>query len=84
MVDVVQRDDDVDGDDGADAIEVVDAVVGEVAADKLATVGDEAVDVVVDEVTTAAGTEVIGSGSCRTPPALMLRWTFPNVMSIPP
>jgi hypothetical protein len=58
-------------------------VVVEVAADKSAAIGDEAVDVAVDEVATAATPEVIGSGKRKTPPALMFRWTLPNVMSIP-
>jgi hypothetical protein len=56
----------------------------EVASGKSATVGDVAKDVAVDEVTTAVRPEVIGSGSRRTPPAMMLRWTLPNAMSIPP
>ena len=47
MLDVVRRDDDADGDDGADVINVADAVV-------------------IEE-------EVIGSGSRRMPPTLMLR-----------
>ena len=84
MVDVVRRDDDADGDDGADVIEVADAVVVKVAVDKSAAVGDEANDVAVDEVTTVVRPEVIGSGSRRTPPVLMLRWTLPNAMSTPP
>jgi hypothetical protein len=80
MVDVVRRDDD----DGADVIDVVDAVVVEVEADKSAATGDEALDVVVDEVATAVRPEVIGSGSRKMPPSLMLRWTLPNAISIPP
>jgi hypothetical protein len=84
MVDVVRRDDDADGDDRADVIDVADAVDVEVASGKSATVGDVAKDVAVDEVTTAVRPEVIGSGSRRTPPTLLLRWTLPNAMSIPP
>jgi hypothetical protein len=85
MVDIVRRgdDDDDDGDAEADVIDVDDAMDVEVAADKSATVGDEVVDVTVDEVATAAGPEVTGSGSRKTPPVLMLRWTLTNVMSIP-
>jgi hypothetical protein len=83
-VDVVRRDDEADGDDGADVIDDVDAVVVEVAADKSAAVGDEVVDVAVDELAITARPEVIGSGSRETPPALILRWTLPNGRSIPP
>jgi hypothetical protein len=79
---MVWRDD--DGDAGADVIDAGGAVVVEVATDKSSMIGDEAVDVAVDEVATAAGPEVIASGSSRTPSALMLRWTLLNVMSIPP
>jgi hypothetical protein len=61
-----------------------DVVVVEVAVDKSATVSDEAVDIAVDEVTVSAEPEVIWSRSRRTPPALMLRWTLANLMSIPP
>jgi hypothetical protein len=61
-----------------------DVVVIDVAADKSATVGDEAVDVAVDDITVAAEPEAIGSRSRRMPPALMLRWTLSNVMYIPP
>jgi hypothetical protein len=82
MVDMMRRDGDADGDIGADIIDIADAVVVEVAANKSTAVGDEVVDVAVDEVATAVRPEVIGSGSRRTPPALMLRWTLPNVMSI--
>ena len=73
-----------DDDDEADVIDVVDAVFVEVAADKSAAAGDEALDVVVDEVATAVRPEVIGSGSRRMPPTLMLRWTLLNAISIPP
>jgi hypothetical protein len=75
---MVRRDD-----DGADVSDVADEVVVDVAADKIAAVGDEAEDVAVDEVGTVLRPEVIEFGSRRTPPALMLRWTLPNVMSIP-
>jgi hypothetical protein len=81
---VVRRNDDSDGDDGADTVGTAHAVVDEVAADSSAAVADEEEDVAVDEVAIAAGPEVIGLGSRRTPPALMLRWTLPNAMSIPP
>jgi hypothetical protein len=84
MVDMVRRDDDDDDDARVDVINIGDAVVLEVAANKSAMVDDEAVDVAVDKATDDAGPEVIGSGSRRTPPALMLRWTLPNIMSIPP
>jgi hypothetical protein len=36
-----------------------------------------------DEVAAAAALEVIRSGSRRTPPELMRKWTLPNVRSIP-
>jgi hypothetical protein len=65
-------------------IGIADAMVDEVAADRSAAVGDEAADVAVDEVATTAGPEVIGSGSRRTPPSLMLRWTLRNTISILP
>jgi hypothetical protein len=81
---VVRRNDDTDGDDGADTVGTADAVVDAVAADSSAAVADEAEDVAVNEVAIAAGPEVIGLESRRTPPALMLRWTLPNAMSIPP
>jgi hypothetical protein len=61
---VVQRADD---DEGANMISFV-GVVDEVGADRSATVDDKTSDVVVDEVTTAAGSEHIMSGSQRTPP----------------
>jgi hypothetical protein len=80
MVDIVQCDDDYTR---TDVIEVSDTMVIEVAADKPSTVGDEAVDVIVDECATATRPEVFGSRSCRMPPMLMLRWTLPNVISIP-
>jgi hypothetical protein len=78
---MVLRDDDADGDDGADTISVA-GVVDEVAADRSDTVGDEAADVAVDEVVTTVGPERIGSGSRRMPPALMVRWTLPIARSI--
>jgi hypothetical protein len=83
IVDVVQRDDDTEVDNGADAIGFADPVVDEVVANSSAAVGDDAKGVSVDEVTTTTGPEVIGSGSRRTPPALMLMWTLQNAMSIP-
>jgi hypothetical protein len=46
-------------------------------------VGDEAIDIAVDEVAAVAVPEMIGSGSRRTPPELMRKWTLPNVMFIP-
>jgi hypothetical protein len=79
-VDQVQRHD-YDGDVEAD---VADVVVGEVAADKSAMFGDEAVDVDADKAAVVAVPKVVGPGSRRTPPALMSRWMLPNVMSIPP
>jgi hypothetical protein len=39
---VVRRNDDADGDDGADTIGIADAVVDEIAADSSAAVGYEA------------------------------------------
>jgi hypothetical protein len=77
MVDMVWRDDDDDV-----GVDTGDAVVVEVAADKSATVGDEAMDVAVDEVTTIAEPGVIGSRSRRTPPTLTWKWTLPNIFSI--
>jgi hypothetical protein len=59
MVDMVRRDDDDDIEAGVDT---------EGAVDRSTTVGDEAVDVVVDEVVDFAAPEAIGSGSRRTPP----------------
>jgi hypothetical protein len=50
MVDMVWRDDDDDV-----GVDTGDAVVVEVAADKSATVGDEATDVAVDELATVVG-----------------------------
>jgi hypothetical protein len=84
IVDVVWRNDDAYSNDGANAVGTVDAVVDEVAVDSSATVGDEVEDVAVDEVVTATGPEGVRSRSRRTPPALMLKWTIPNAMSIPP
>ena len=75
MVDVVWRDDEDDEDVGVDP----DGV-----ADSSTAVGDEAVDVGVDEVTAVAAPETIGPGSRRTPPESTWKWTLPNVMSTPP
>jgi hypothetical protein len=83
IVDVVRRGDDADVDEGADKISVV-GTVDEFAADRSAMVGDEATDVAVDEVATAAGPEKIRSEGRRTPPVLMLRWTLPIARSILP
>ena len=75
MVDIVRRDDDDDGDVGVDT---------DGATDRSTVVGDEAVDVAVDEVAVFAVPEAIGSGSRGMPPESTRKWTLPNVMSIPP
>jgi hypothetical protein len=72
---MVRRDDDDD-----EAIGVED----DGAADRSAAIGDEAVDVAVDEVVVLAAPGAIGPGSRRTPPESTWKWTLPNVMSIPP
>jgi hypothetical protein len=80
---VVWRDDDADGDDGANTISFV-GVVDEVAADRSATVGDEAADVAVHDVAAAVGPKRIWPGSRRTPPALMVRRKLSIARSIRP
>jgi hypothetical protein len=72
MEDMVRCDDD---DVGVDTDDV---------ADKSIAIGDEAVDVAVNEVVVLAAPGAIGSGSRRTPPESTRKWTLPNVMSIPP
>ena len=74
MEDVVRRDDGDDEDSGADTDD---------AADRSASIGDEAVDVAVNEVVVFSAPGAIGPGSRRTPPESMRKWTLPNVMSIP-
>jgi hypothetical protein len=59
MVDTVRRGDADDEDVGVDTDD---------AADRLAAVGDEVVDVAVDEVAAVAAPEAIGFGSRRMPP----------------
>jgi hypothetical protein len=80
---VVPRSGDADGDEDADTIGVA-GVDDEVAVDSLVAIGDEAADVVAYGAASVAGPERIGSGRCRMPPALMLRWTLPIARSIPP
>ena len=53
-------------------------------ADSSTAVGDEAVDVVVDDVVVVAAPGAIGPGRRRTPPESTRKWTLPNVMSNPP
>jgi hypothetical protein len=77
MVDMVRRSD-ADDDDGDAGVDTDDA------ADRSAAVGDEAVDVAVNEVAIVTMPKLIMSGSRRTPPESTRKWTLPNVMSIPP
>jgi hypothetical protein len=77
MVDMVRRSD-ADDDDGDAGVDTDDA------ADRSAAVGDEAVDVAVNEVAIVTMPKLIMSGSRRTPPESTRKWTLPSVMSIPP
>ena len=71
----MRRDDGDDDDAGLDTDD---------AANKSTAIGDEAVEVAVDEVMVFAAPGAIRPGNRRTPPESTRKWTLPNVMSIPP
>jgi hypothetical protein len=74
MEDEVWRDDGDADDAGVDTDD---------ATDRSTVIGDEAVDVAVDEVVVFFVPATIGPGSQRTTPESTRKWTLPNVMSIP-
>jgi hypothetical protein len=75
MEDVVRHD---DGDDKGAGVDTDDE------ADRWAAIGDEAVDVAVDEAVVFVSPGAIEPESRRRPPKSTRKWTLPNVMSILP